>query len=364
MQQVISSMIGYTVRGTDGDLGEVRGFYFDDATWSVRYMVVETGKWLSGRKTLLSIASLEKINCASRTFNVNLNREQVRNSPDTDIDEPVSRKYEIALHGHYEWNSYWSGGFYVPGYGVDTFLPTDGIEREDESSFKVHKVDSRLCSTQEMSGYRIHATDGDIGHVEDFIVDEGGWDIRYLVVDTRNWLPGRRVIVSPQWIKRVDWEDSKVFVDVSRDAVKKSPVYAPSKLISLDYERKLLEHLRKPEDAAWVTFKIHAPEGAKVFLAGTFNKWDSSSIRLERGSHGVYETTVLVPAGRSEYKFIVNGNWCNAPDCKEQTPNAFGTANSVLFVGQHEGHHKGHLHTFSRFSAGQNRPLWSTPTGG
>jgi sporulation protein YlmC with PRC-barrel domain len=364
MQQVISSIIGYTVRGSDGDLGEVKEFFFDDAAWRIRYMAVETGKWLSGRRTLISMSSLDKINWASHTFHVNLSREQVRNSPDTDIDKPISRKYEIALQGYYAWNGYWGGGFYVqPDPFMDILPSKEDREREEDSFCTLSKIDPNLRSTRELAGYRIHATDGDIGHVEDFIVDEDRWDIRYIVIDTRNWLPGRRVVVSPQWIKKVDWENSKVFVDISCDSVKKSPKYTPSELITLDYERKLFEHLRKPESAAWVTFKIHAPEGANVFVAGTFNKWAPSSIRLERDATGVYEATVLIPAGRIEYKFIVDGKWCNAPDCKEEVPNVFGSTNSVLFVGENPGH-KGHLHTFSRFSAGRNSPLWSTPMGG
>ncbi|MFZ2653768.1 MAG: PRC-barrel domain-containing protein [Victivallales bacterium] len=364
MQQVASGMIGFTINGVDGELGKLKDFYFDDATWTVRYMALETGGWMSGRRTLVSIAALGKMNWASRTINVNLTREQVRNSPHADIDEPISRNYEIALHGHYAWNTYWGGGFYVlPGYGIDMVTSLDEIAAEEESSSNILKLDHGLHNTREIIGNRIHATDGDIGHVEDFIIDEEGWNIRYLVVDLRNWLPGRRVTVSPQWIKDMDWDDAKVFVNISRDAVKRSPRYELSTLITLDYERKMLEHLHKPENAAWVTFKIHAPQGAHVFVAGSFNSWNPSSIRLERDSHGVYATTVLIPPGRIEYKFVVNGTWCNAPECKELVPNAFGSTNSFMLIGHGIGH-AGHMHTFSRFSAGQNRPLWSTPMGG
>ena len=365
MQQVVNSMIGYTVRGIDGDLGKVKEFYFDDATWIIRYMAVETGNWLSNRKVLISMSAMGKSNLASHVININLTREQVSNSPDVGTDKLVSRKFESALHKYYEWNSYWNGGFYIlPGYGMGSALLAAGdTETEEESLACIRKIDPLLRSTREISGYRIHAIDGDIGHVDDFIVDEDGWNIRYLVVDIRNWLPGRRVVISPQWIMEVDWNNAKVFVDISCDAVKNSPRYDPSKLISLDYERKLLEHLRKPESPVWVTFKIHEPHESKVFLAGSFNNWDPSSIRLERDIHGVYGTTVLIPAGRIEYKFIVNGIWRNAPECKDLVPNSFGTTNSVMIVGQGTDH-MGHAHTFSRFSAGQNRPLWSTPMGG
>ena len=362
MHQTISSLIGYAIKGTDGDLGKVKDFYFDDVTWTIRYMTVETGKWLSGRKTLLSLAALENADQASCTFNVNLNRGQVRKSPDTDIDEPITRKHELALQKYYAWNNSWSGEFYVlPGVGAEMIAKIDERIVDEEPSSNILKLDPHLRSFRKISGNRIHATDGDIGHVEDFLVDKESWCIRYFVVNTGNWLPGRRVLISPKWITSVSWSGNKVFADISRDAIRKSPEFDPSKPFNPEYEEKLLRHLQKTENSAWVTFKFHAAPESKVYLAGTFNKWDPTMIQLKGDKKGIFAATVLMPAGRNEYKFIVDGNWCNAPDCKDLTPNEFGTTNSMLYVGHG---HKGHMHTFSRFSPGQNRPLWSTPMGG
>ncbi|HBC85864.1 MAG TPA: hypothetical protein DCZ94_02810 [Lentisphaeria bacterium] len=364
MQQIAGSMIGFTVNGVDGELGKLKDFYFDDLTWTFRYMVVETGEWLSGREVLIAHSSISKSDWAAHVFHVNLNREQVRNSPSVDTGKAVPRKFETVLQAYYSWNTYWGGGFYVlPGSGMDMFYPPEGKKKKEDPQFTTRKIEHNLRSTSEIIGYHIHAKDGDIGHVEDFIVNKKTWDIRYLIVDLQNWLPGRRVLVSPCWINRVSWDEEKVFVDISRNAVRKSPAYDPSKPFSIDYEYKLLEHLQKKEGSAWVTFKFHAPPGADVFVAGTFNKWNPMEIRLEDEKKGKYVATVLMPEGRIEYKFIVNGNWCNSPECKELVPNDYGTTNSVLFVGQGKGH-KGHLHTFSRFSFGELRPLWSTPIGG
>lgn len=362
MYQVVSRMIGFKVKGTDGNLGTVKELYFDDVTWTIRYMAVETGKWLTERKTLVSIAALEKINWATRTFSVNLNREQVRNSPDTDIEKPISRKHELALHRYYAWNNYWGNGFYVlPGFENAMLANIDDGVADEECSSSILKLNPHLRSTRKVTGNRINATDGDIGQIEDFLVNEETWGIRYLIVDTRNWLPGRQVLVSPKWLTGISWKDDKLFADVPRDVIKKSPEFDPSKPFDFEYEEKLLKHMRKTENAAWVTFKFHAAPGSKVYLAGTFNKWNPTMIRLEDDKKGRYSATVLMPTGRNEYKFIVDGNWCNAHDCKNMTPNPFGTTNSVLFIGHDP---KGHMHTFSRFSASQNHPMWSTPMGG
>lgn len=242
MQQSISigSMIGFVIRATDGDLGKVDEFYFDDQTWTVRYIVVETGNWLSGRKVLISPVAFGKPEFEHGTFSVNLTRAQVRSSPDVDTQQPIHRQHETALHEHYRWP--WRGG-YGGTFGT-TPLPLSAdetiAEQEDVPSGRVD--DPHLRSSRQVTGYHIHATDGEIGHVEDFIVDDENWMIRFLVVDTRNWLPGKKVLLSPQWIKSVQWADSSVHFDLPRNAVENSPEFDPSRPISRDYEAFLVEH--------------------------------------------------------------------------------------------------------------------------
>ncbi len=242
MQQSIriGSMIGFVIRATDGDLGKVDEFYFDDQTWTVRYIVVETGNWLSGRKVLISPVAFGKPEIEHGTFSVNLTRAQVRSSPDVDTQQPIHRQHEAALHEYYQWP--WRGG-YGGTFGT-TPLPLSAdeaiAEQEDVPSGRAD--DPHLRSTRQVTGYHIHATDGEIGHVEDFIVDDESWMIRFLVVDTRNWLPGKKVLLSPQWIKSVQWADSSVHFDLPRNSVENSPEFDPSRPISRDYEAFLVEH--------------------------------------------------------------------------------------------------------------------------
>jgi sporulation protein YlmC with PRC-barrel domain len=240
MQHGISSMIGYTIRATDGDLGKVDEFYFDDETWTIRYIVVETGSWLNGRKVLISLAAFGEAESESGTFSVNLTRDQVRSSPDIDTQRPIYRQHEVELHKHYQWP--WRGDYGGTFGTVPLPLSADETLVAQEDSASGRRDDPHLHSTRQVIGYHVHAIDGDVGHVEDFLVDDEDWAIRFLVADTRNWLPGKKVILSPRWIKRVQWDDSSVHFDLTRESVKNSLEFNSSKPISRDYEAFLLEH--------------------------------------------------------------------------------------------------------------------------
>jgi len=230
MQHCISSMIGYAIRATDGDLGKVDEFYFDDETWTIRYMVVETGNWLSDRKVLISPVAFGKPELESRMISVNLTCAQVGSSPNIDTDRPIYLQHEAELHEHYHWP--WRGG-YGGTFGTTPLpLSVDEVFVEQEASASGRRDDPHLRSTRQVTNYHIHATDGEIGHVEDFIVDDENWVIRFLVVDTRNWMAGKKVLLSPQWIKRVEWADSSVYFDLTRESVKTSPEFDPSKAVN------------------------------------------------------------------------------------------------------------------------------------
>ncbi|MFH0918837.1 MAG: PRC-barrel domain-containing protein [Fibrobacterota bacterium] len=242
MQHKINSLTGYVIKASDGDLGKLHEFYFDDETWTIRYMVVETGNWLLDRKVLVSLVALGKPDETSRTVSVNLTCDQVRNSPDIDTERPVYRQHEVELHEHYQWPIYWESGFEsAMGATPLPFLLT-GEQEKPEPTVRDHKDNPHLRSTRKITGYHIHAIDGEIGHVEDFIVDDENWSIRFLVVDTTHWLPGRKVLISPRWIQRVKWDDSSVHLDLSREAVRQSPEFDPSKPISRNYKDDLHTH--------------------------------------------------------------------------------------------------------------------------
>ena len=241
----------FKLRARDGDLGKVSEFYFDDKFWAVRYLVADTGGWLSGRRVLLSPYALHSANKAEQVLPVDLTMKQIEESPSLASDEPVSRQYETQYYDYYGWPIYWSGtdmwgasphmGAVGPAMvSVDPAVGGVGkIERE--KTRREEAWDPNLRSTDDVTGHNIEAQDGAIGHVEDFIIDDETWAIRYLVVDTKNWWPGKHVLVSPQWIERVSWEDSKVFVNLSRETIKQSPEYAP-KSLNRDYETALYRH--------------------------------------------------------------------------------------------------------------------------
>ncbi|MFA6549691.1 MAG: PRC-barrel domain-containing protein [Candidatus Margulisiibacteriota bacterium] len=247
MQDSIHKMIGYGIRATDGDLGKLYEFYFDDETWTIRYMVVETGNWLSGRKVLISVVALGKPDVKSQTFSVNLTCDQVRNSPDIDTQRPVNRQHEVEIHKYYQWPIYWQSS-YGSAFGITEFpmiIPEDPFNKKDSASGKENNP--HLRSTKQVTGYHIHAKDGSIGHVEDFMVDDDNWKIRFLVVDIGKWLPGRKVILSPKWVRKVEWADSSVYLDLTKESVKNSPVFDASQSVTPEYEDDLNDHYgRRP----------------------------------------------------------------------------------------------------------------------
>ena len=363
MNRSLGKWVDGNVQAKDGDVGTLEQFYFDDLTWTLRYMAVRTGGKRAGRNVLVSLAALGNPDWKQRVFPVTLTLAQVRDCPSIGNEEVVSRQHEVDLHEHFAWPVYWGGGFYVPPVSamLATSADVEGAEIEAPES-GARKIDPHLRSTKELTGCRVHATDGSIGNVEDCLFDDAAWVIRYFVVNTRNWLPDRRVLVSPQWIRAVNWAEKTVFVDLSRAAVKKSPTFDPAKTVSSEDEGKLRAHLRKPTVTEWVMFKFHAPAKAIVHVAGTFNNWDLNAIQLGYVGKGTHTAMVLLPFGRYEYKFIVNGEWRNGPDAHEQVPNPFGTTNSVLIVG-HMVDHNAHLHTFPRRPLSQSRPALTKPIG-
>lgn len=248
-----SKLTDYRIEATDGTIGRVADLLFEDDSWLVRWLAVDTGSWLTGRQVLLPTSRLGRPDGKSGRIPVELTREMVKNSPGAETDEPVSRQKESALFKHYGWDPYWTTGLpdlpVVPGaaLGVGAF---DREEGEAEPLAEGLDGDPHLQSARHVAGYHIHATDDAIGHVEEFLVDDRDWAVRYLVVDTRNWWPGKHVLVSPRWIRDVSWEERNVHVGLSREAVKASPEFDPDKAVDRRYEERLHEHYRMP--AYWL----------------------------------------------------------------------------------------------------------------
>jgi len=229
---------GYKLDSLDGEIGKVKGFYFDDQYWTIRYLVADTGDWLTDRQVLISPYALAAVNKEKQNIAVDLTKKQIEGSPSMESDKPVSRQFEEAYYGYYGWPSYWAGPYMWGYYPYIVRNP----EKPKEPAKGEKAWDPHLRSSREVSGYHIHAQEGDIGHVEDFVIDDETWAIRYLIIDTRNWWPGKEVLVSPRWIERVSWDESKVFVNLSRETIKQSPEYTEESPLTRDYEAKLHRH--------------------------------------------------------------------------------------------------------------------------
>ena len=246
----------FTIHATDGELGSVHQLYFDDETWAIRYLIVDTGGWLGGRRVLISPFSIIRTDWDAKRLDVALTRKQVENSPDIDTHRPVSRQHEAAYLGYYGFPYYWGGPFlwgtayYPTGVAVSTTPSAEALAER----IRKESSDSHLRSTEAVTGYRIEADNGEIGHVDGFVVDDEAWAIRYIEVATRNWLPGKKVLVSPAWIERVSWTNSKVYVGLSSEAIKAAPEYVESMTVTREYENRIYFHYGRPP------YWLHEPE--------------------------------------------------------------------------------------------------------
>jgi hypothetical protein len=256
-----SELKGLVIRATDGELGTAKQFYFDDDSWAIRYLVLDTGGWLTGKQVLISPYSIVKTDWNARHINVALTKKQVENSPGSDTHLPVSRQHEVAYLGYYGYPYYWSGPYlwgpeyYPSGIAVPIAAPHESTTDKSKSN----PNDTHLRSTEEVTGYHIEAVDGDIGHVHGFILEEDVWAIRYIVVSTTNWWPGKKVLVSPAWIKKVSWGESKFYTALTREAIKDAPEYIESRKISRDYEDDLHVHYGHPP------YWLHEAEHRSLF---------------------------------------------------------------------------------------------------
>lgn len=237
----------YTLSALDGEIGEAMDFLFDDVFWNIKYLVADTGDWLHERLVLISPSALEKPDWNSRHLPVNLTKEIIEKSPPLEKHKPVSRQRESELIRYYSWPVHFSYGIDV-SYFAEMQHMAERLKKAQETEVKAEegKEDRHLRSTEEVIGYSIQATDGSIGHVEDFIFDDESWIIRYLVIDTKKWLTGRKVLISPEWVRSVDWPGNEVSVGLSVDMVKNSPEYDPSEAVNRAYEVQLYDYYGRP----------------------------------------------------------------------------------------------------------------------
>jgi hypothetical protein len=237
---------------TDGEVGAVaEAVYFDDEQWVVRYLVVDTRAWLRGRSVLISPYAVTFIDWEARTIAVNLTRAQVEHSPDIDIQRPVSRQQEAEYHRYYGYPQYWPYATYWAWGAIPLVIPPDPQICEDAEGHRRAAADradadTHLRSSEAVLGHHVRASDGLIGHVVDFLFEEETWAIRHLVVETRNWLPGKHVLVAPQWIRAVSWGERTLCVALTRRQIERSSEYDPKYLLSRDYDHAAHQRHSRP----------------------------------------------------------------------------------------------------------------------
>lgn len=233
----LKDILGYTVTAVDGEIGQVRDFYFDDFNWVVRYVAIEAD---TARSLLLSPAA-GKLDIESKLIRVNMDRDYVMNSPAFDLDKPITRVFETELHNYFQWPTYWSG--------IRAAYPlielAEEMKEDDSPAFDEDEEREHLRSARSVFEDEIKARDGEIGHVEDLLVEDEAWNILYLIVDTGLWLPGRKVLLSPNWVKEGNWQEGQVEVDLNRETIANSPEYDPSVPLDESYESQLREHYKR-----------------------------------------------------------------------------------------------------------------------
>lgn len=242
----------FHVQATDDTLGKVKDLYFDEESWVVRYLVVDTQKWLPGRKVLVSPIGLDKVNYDNQIVEIFASKQQIKESPSVSEHQAVTRKNELLLNNYFGWPHYWSyfdnnrlwGEFPTPVQLKEAPPPNRDVELtpEQEEDVKLRSVND---IKGDFTGYKIQATDGDIGHVSDFLVDPETWKLRYFVVDTRNWLPGKFVVLSTDWIVYFYQQDKKVVVDLPKDKIENGPFFELTMPLTRLEEKQIHESYNK-----------------------------------------------------------------------------------------------------------------------
>jgi len=221
MLQNIKKLYGHKLAAIDGGIGQIKDFFFDDKTWVIRYLVADTGSWLTGRLVLLSPHSFGILDQYDKTLNIKLLKKQIENSPSIASHQTVSRQFEIEYYNYYGWPTYWDGGAMWGLGSYPVILPPSPYELEHQQKHR-HRADKHLQSTHAVNGYQIQAADGAIGAVSGFMVDDRSWAIRELVVETGHWYSGKEILIAPDRIERISYEDSKVFVTLTKADIQRT----------------------------------------------------------------------------------------------------------------------------------------------
>ena len=280
MVRSVTHLKRFTIFATDGAIGAVDDIFFDDERWAVRYVVVDTGKWLPGRRVLVTPLQITHVRWGEQEMRVSITRNQVANSPEVDTHKPVSRQYEAGYFDYYGYPYYWGqaglwGAHPTPMLPSPEQMARMHAQANDERRRAVAQGDAHLRSAEAVNGHRIHATDGELGHVDDLLIDDLSWAVRYLVVDTSNWWFGKKVLISPEWIRDISWPERTVTVTVTRQSLKAAPTYDPAEHVDRQWELAYHGHLGRP--GYW----LDAEEAQSIKSAHSYLSDDNASVQEE-----------------------------------------------------------------------------------
>jgi len=247
MLRSLKELLEYELMANDGQMGKVHDFFFSDEDWTIRYLVVDTGPWIFGRKVLISPDALLQPVWASETFPVNLSREDVKTSPDVDLAKPVSRLHEEKMREYYNWPIYWGAASAAPGQPARPIVVHPNLFRKDREDDA--KEESHLRSVTELLEYSVTALDGGVGGISDFIIDDENWQIRYMLVDTTDSEldTDKQVLIALEWVNNIDVVGANASIDLKQDAIKFSPSYDPSLPVNRQYEEVLYDYHGRPK---------------------------------------------------------------------------------------------------------------------
>jgi len=237
MLRSFNQLYGHTMAASEGEIGSVLDFYFDDEEWAIRYVVADSGNWLSGRRVLLSPHAFGDLYADGDSLLVNLSRKQIEESPSIDTHKPVSRQYEEEYFGYYGWPTYWKEPGMQGAVGLPVAPPPHLFSLAVETAD--HRIgigdDPHLRSSKDILGYHVHSIDEAIGHVTDFTFDDKTWKILQVIIETGHWYAGRKISLGPEHVKRISYEDSTVFVNVSKQSLIDAAETATPKVVRHDF---------------------------------------------------------------------------------------------------------------------------------
>ncbi len=239
MKRSLKELLGYTLEIKDGNKGKTKDFLFDEKTWIIRYMEADFGNWLESKRVLIPRVFLKPPIWEDRLFPVDISQSDIEKCPDIEDKLTVSRQYEEEMHKHYQTNPYWGGavaasrGLLFPPRPIG--IPKKAVA-EDESK-------SILRSFNQVEGYHIQAINGKLGHIDDIIIDDTDWQIVYLIVDTKNWLPwSKKVVISADWMDDISYLKKEIKIRLKIETIKNAPEYQSNDNISLQYEKSLYDY--------------------------------------------------------------------------------------------------------------------------